>query len=212
MWKTIKKMGPFPFWEGLKQRKGMEKIKNVKIAALLVSMVLVLTACSGGASKGETWDVEKSFSCQEIAKWETMKTPNQGSGSGSVTEENTEDGFVTIKAADDGWGGLESEYIELDLDKDPMVLIKVFENPDGSNWGLKVVPENPIEDHAWGMYLIPDNNLKWNKYAGVDVNSVLDDDFKAIYGSKFKVKLWVFAAGGPESTVSVSEIKVLNTK
>ena len=192
-------------------------MKKTKIAGLVLGMALMLTACgtkdSTETTKGlETWTVTQDYNYDQIAKWGTMKTPNEGSGSGSAVDTNTSEGFVTIKAADDGWGGLESDYIELDLDKDPMILVKIFENPDGSNWGLKVVPENAIEDHQWGFYLVPDNNLKWNKYAGVDVNDVLDEDFKAIYGSKVKVKLWVFAAGGPESTVSVSELKVINTK
>lgn len=189
-------------------------MKKIKMAALLMTMVFVITACNNNSSndgKG-TWKVTDTFSYSDIAKWNTMKTPSEGSGSGSAIETNTKDGFVTIKAADDGWGGLESSYLEIDLDKEPVIIAKIYENPDGSNWGMKIVPENAIEDHAWGLYLVPDNNLKWNKYAGVDLTSVLDDDFRAIYGSKFKVKIWIYAAGGPESTVSVSEIKLFNTK
>lgn len=192
-------------------------MRKVKIAGLVLGMALMLTACGTNGTKKadaglETWTVTENFSYDEIAKWGTMKTPSEGSGSGSAVETNTTDGFVTIKAADDGWGGLESDYIEIDLEKEPMIFAQIFENPDGSNWGLKIVPENAIEDHQWGLYLVPDNNLKWNKYAGVKVTDVLDEDFQAIYGTKVKVKLWVFAAGGPESTVSVSELKVINTK
>lgn len=188
-------------------------MKKTKVIALLAGMVLALSACGkSNNTNGDTWTVQENYSYDQIAKWGTMQTPSEGSGSGSVAETNTTDGFVTIKAAEDGWGGLESGYLELDLTKEPMILVQIFENPDGSNWGLKVVPENAIEDHQWGLYLIPDNNLKWNKYAGVDVCSILDEDFRAIYGDKVKVKLWIFAAGGPESTVSVSELKVINTK
>ncbi len=93
-----------------------------------------------------------------------------------------------------------------------MILAQIFENPDGYNWGMKVVPENPIADHEWGLYIINDNNLKWNKYAGVKLSEALGDDFKDIYGEQCKVKIWIYPAGGPEGTVSVSEILVVNTK
>lgn len=192
-------------------------MKKAKIFGLVLGMAVMLTACgskdSAKTNEGlETWTVAQSFSYDQIAKWESMKTPTEGSGSGSVVETNTSEGFATIKAADDGWGGVESEYIELDLEKEPMLFAQIFENPDGSNWGIKVVPENAIEDHQWGLYIVPDNNLKWNKYAGANLCDVLDEDFQAIYGTKVKVKIWVFAAGGPESTVSVSELKIINTK
>jgi hypothetical protein len=119
---------------------------------------------------------------------------------------------VTIKAAADGWGGVESEYFEIDLSKEPIILAQIFENPDGYNWGMKIVPENPIADHEWGLYVINDNNLKWNKYAGANLAQALGDDFKDIYGEKSKIKIWIYPAGGPEGTVSVSEIVVVNTK
>ncbi|MDD4111734.1 MAG: hypothetical protein PHC56_01730 [Herbinix sp.] len=191
-------------------------MKKAKLVALLLGMTLLFAACDKKAAETnagtDTWTVQETFTYEQIAKWGTMKTPVEGSGSGSVVETNTSDGFVTIKAADDGWGGVESGYIELDLEKEPMIFAQIFENPDGSKWAMKIVPENAIEDHEWGLYLIPDNNLKWNKYAGVDVKSVLDDDFTAIYGTKVKAKIWILAAGGPESIVSVSEIKIINTK
>lgn len=186
-----------------------------KVIALMGAIALTfgMTACGSGAgSKETTWNVAEEFSYTEIAEWKGMQTPTEGSGTGSVAEKNDTDGFVTIKAADDGWGGLESGYIEIDLSKDPILFAQIFENPDGYVWGMKIVPENPIEDHEWGLYVIPDNNLKWNKYAGVDLKSVLGDDFVAIYGEKSKVKIWLYAAGGPEGTVSVSNILLVNTK
>lgn len=189
-------------------------MRRTKALALVLGMALLFTGCGAGSADAgsETWTVQETFGYDEIAEWKPMETPTEGSGSGSVIETNTTDGFVTIQAAEDGWGGVESGYIELDLEKEPMIFAQVFENPDGCKWGLKVVPENATEDQAWGLYLIEDNNLKWNKYAGVKVTSVLDEDFQAVYGTKVKVKLWAFAAGGPEATVSISEIKVVNTK
>lgn len=190
-------------------------MKKVKVVALIMVMVFVLAGCSNkdkSSNSDSSWTVKKTYAYSDIAKWSTMSTPVEGSGSGSVQETNTKDGYVTIQAADDGWGGLESAYFEIDLDKEPVILAKIFESPDGSNWGMKIIPENAIEDHLWGLYLVPDNNLKWNKYAGVDVTSVLDEDIRTIYGSKFNVKIWIYPAGGPEATVSVSEIILLNTK
>lgn len=179
----------------------------------VIALTLGLTACGSGAkSGGNSWQVVNEFSYTDIADWGAMQTPSEGSGSGSVTETNTTDGFVTIKAADDGWGGLESDYIEIDLSKDPILFAQIFESPDGYTWGMKIVPENPIEDHEWGLYVIPDNNLKWNKYAGVDLKSMLGEDYIALYGEQSKVKIWIYAAGGPEGTVSVSDIILVNTK
>lgn len=187
--------------------------KLLALGLTLVMAVSLLTGC--GSKKADSkggWSVVKEFGYKDIASWGTMQTPSEGSGSGSVDGVNDTDGYVTIKAAADGWGGLESGYFEIDLSKEPMILAKIFENPDGYNWGMKVVPENAMEDHAWGFYIMPDNNLKWNKYAGVNLKEALGDDFISVYGEKCKVKLWIYPAGGPEAVVSVSEILLINTK
>lgn len=187
--------------------------KLLALGLVLVMAASLLAGC--GSKKADSkggWSVVKQFSYKDIASWGTMQTPSEGSGSGSVDGVNDTDGYVTIKAASDGWGGLESGYFEIDLSKEPMILAKIFENPDGYNWGMKVVPENAIEDHEWGFYIMPDNNLKWNKYGGANLKEALGDDFISIYGEKCKVKLWIYPAGGPEATVSVSEILLLNTK
>lgn len=185
-------------------------LKLVAVVCVLAS-VISLTAC-GGSGNGGGWTVTNEFSYSDIASWNTMQTPVEGSGSGSAKATDTASGFVTIQAASDGWGGLESDYIEIDLAKEPLILAKVFECPDGSAWGMKIVPENAIEDHRWGLYLIPDNTMKWNCYGGVDLVSALGEDFAAIYGQQCKVKIWIYATGGPEATVSVSDIMVVNTK
>jgi len=187
-----------------------------KLLALGLALVMAASLFAGCSSKKADnkggWSVVQQFSYKDIASWGTMQTPSEGSGSGSVEGVNDTDGYVTIKAAPDGWGGLESGYFEIDLSKEPMILAKIFENPDGYNWGMKVVPENVLEDHAWGFYIMPDNNLKWNKYAGVNLKEALGDDFISVYGEKCKVKLWIYPAGGPEAVVSVSEILLVNTK
>lgn len=192
--------------------------KLLVLVMTVVTAAACLTGCGSGksgndnAAAASTWSVSQEFSYKDIASWGSMQTPSEGSGAGSIAGTNDSDGYVTIQAASDGWGGVESGYFEIDLSKDPIILAKIFENPDGYSWGMKVVPENPIEDHEWGLYIIPDNNLKWNKYAGVDLKEALGDDFTDIYGEQCNIKLWIYPAGGPEGTVSVSEILVVNTK
>lgn len=187
------------------------KKKLLGLGLAMMVAVGCLTGC--GDTKTESgWTQVQEFTYKDIASWGSMQTPSEGSGAGSVVATNDADGYVTIQAAADGWGGVESDYFEIDLSKEPMILAQIFENPDGYNWGMKVLPENPIADHEWGLYIIPDNNMKWNKYAGVDLKDALGDDFIDIYGEKCNIKLWIYPAGGPEGTVSVSEILVMNTK
>ena len=184
--------------------------KLLVLVMTVVTAAACLTGCGNGKSGNDnaaaagTWSVSQEFSYKDIASWGSMQTPSEGSGAGSIAGTNDSDGYVTIQAASDGWGGVESGYFEIDLSKDPIILAKIFENPDGYSWGMKVVPENPIEDHEWGLYIIPDNNLKWNKYAGVDLKEALGDDFTDIYGEQCNIKLWIYPAGGPEGTVSVN--------
>lgn len=191
-------------------------IKRIVAVALMLVTVIGLAAC-GNTNEGTTsvnggWTVVKEYSYKDIASWGAMQTPMEGSGAGHVSATDDASGFVTVHAAEDGWGGLESDYIEIDLAKDPMILVRIFECNDGNAWGMKVLPENAIEDHQWGLYVIPDNTMKWNCYAGVDLKDALGEDFISIYGEQCKVKIWIYAAGGPECEVSVSEIKVVNTK
>lgn len=190
----------------------MKRSFITKIIAVVCVMIAVLCLTACGKSDASGWTVAHEFNYTDIATWSGMKTPVEGSGCGSVAATDDASGFVTIQAAADGWGGVESEYIEIDLTKDPVVLAKVFECPDGSNWGMKVLPENAIEGHEWGLYIVPDNTMKWNCYGGANLKDALGEDFAAIYGDQCKVKIWIYPAGGPEATVSVSEILVLNTK
>ncbi len=189
----------------------MKKRSIITIIAVVCLLAIGLTAC-GKPAETNGWSVVHEFSYKDIASWQSMKTPVEGSGAGTVGATDDASGFTTIKAASDGWGGVESDYFEIDLAKDPMILAKIFECPDGSKWGMKILPENAIEDHQWGLYIVPDNTMKWNCFAGVDLKSALGEDFVSIYGEQCKVKIWIYPAGGPDTTVSVSEIMVVNTK
>jgi hypothetical protein len=145
---------------------------------------------------------------QEVARWTSMVTP--GGGEGSVSSGSN---VAIIKAAPDGWGGVQSEKITLDLSKEPVLLVQVRENADGFKWGAKFVPSTPaVEDHAWGFYLIEDNNFKWNNYAGVDLRAKLGQDFIGLYSEKVEGVIWLYATGSPEATVEITSVKMFNQK
>lgn len=148
-------------------------------------------------------------SAEEIAKWETMATPSEdGGGQGSV---EMGDDAAIISAAVDGWGGVQSEEITLDLSKEPLLFIQIKENPDPFKWGAKFTPTDPvIEDHEWGFYLAEDNNFKHNNYAVIDIADKLGEDIIELYGEEITGHIWIMAAGGPEATVEVSSVKMLN--
>jgi hypothetical protein len=140
-----------------------------------------------------------------IANWGAMVTP--GGGEGSVTKG---DEAAIIKAAEDGWGGVQSEPFTIDLSKNPLLFVQIMESNDGFKWGAKFTPSDPVvEDHEWGFYLIADNNFKWNNYAVVDLRERLGD-FIDLYGESIEGVLWIYAAGGPEAEVEVTSVKIAN--
>jgi len=178
--------------------------KKVFVASMLLVVMLLSAACTQGA-KG-VYIYEKDY--QAISAWKPMETP--GGGEGTVEKG---DSAAIIKAAPDGWGGVQSEKVTLDLSKNPMLLVQVRENLDGFKWGAKFVPSNlQVEDHAWGFYLIEDNNFKWNNYAGVDLREKLGKDFIDLYGEKVEGVFWIYAAGSPEAVVEVTSVKIFNQK
>ncbi|WP_413377276.1 hypothetical protein [Alkalihalobacillus sp. 1P02AB] len=145
-------------------------------------------------------------SAEEIADWTSMVTPGGGEGSASLGDD-----VAIVQAAEDGWGGVQSEPITLDFSKDPMFFIQIKESADEFQWGAKFVPTTPeIEEHAWGVYLIEDNNFKWNNYAAVDIADKVGEDFISLYGEEVEGVIWVYATGGPEAEVEVTEVKMLN--
>lgn len=182
-------------------------MKNQKrLLSLVLSLVLALSlvACDNSTGNVYFWTQNAS----DIAAYESMETP--GGGEGSV---ESGDEVAIIHAADDGWGGVQSPEIELDLSKDPMLLVQIAENPDEYNWGAKFVPSDPaIEDHEWGFYILEDNNFKHNNYAGADLREKLGEEFIDLYGEQVKGRFWIMAAGGPEATVEVRSMAMFNQK
>lgn len=176
---------------------------NKKWMFAVPAALLVMVSCQG---RGALWIYNKSF--QDIAAWNSMVTPGGGEGSASRG-----DNAAIIKAAPDGWGGVQSEKITLDLTKEPVLLVQVRENADGFKWGAKFVPSKPaVEDHAWGFYLIEDNNFKWNNYAGADLKLKLGQDFIDLYGQKAEGVIWLYAAGSPDAAVEITSVKIFNQR
>jgi len=177
----------------------------VVVMALVMGTVF-LAGCQSNTSTGTLFIYSKDYS--DIASWGSMVTP--GGGEGSVTKG---DSVAVIQAAEDGWGGVQSEEVTLDLTKAPILLVQISECADEYKWGIKFVPSDPaVEDHAWGFYLIEDNNFKWNNYGGVDIKNKLGDEFVDLYGESVKGVFWIYATGGPEATVEVTTVKMFNQK
>lgn len=178
--------------------------KKVLFTLGLLGVLILAVGCDG--KKGDVYFWVKDYN--DIATWQPMVTP--GGGEGSVTKG---DQVAIIKAAADGWGGVQSEKVTLDLTKHPMLLVQVRENHDGFKWGAKFVPSNlQMEDHAWGFYLIEDNNFKWNNYAGVDLRAKLGQIFIDMYGEKVEGVFWLYAAGSPDATVEITSVRMFNQK
>lgn len=183
--------------------------KRIGLAFAVILSIILVAGCQEQDEGSGTDDLFfYTQSAEEIADWGPMDTP--GGGEGSV---EMGDDVAVIKAAEDGWGGIQSEPLELDLSKDPLLFVRVKENADEFQWGAKFVPSSPeLEDHEWGLYVIEDNNFKWNNYAVVNLREKLEESFIDLYGEEVEGVLWIHAAGGPEATVEVSEVKIMNQK
>ena len=179
---------------------------------ILFFSILLAIGLFAGCQSGESGKSDDLYfyvkTAEDIAKWKSMETP--GGGEGSV---ELGDGVAIIKAAEDGWGGVQSEPVTIDFSRNPMFLVQVKENADEFRWGAKFVPTTPeIEDHEWGLYLIEDNNFKWNNYAGVDMTEKLGQSFIDMYGEKVEGVFWLYAAGSPDATVEITQVKIFYQK
>lgn len=178
--------------------------KKLSITMGLIVSALVLFVGCQQQEGGELFFYTQS--AEEIANWTSMVTPGGGEGSVSLG-----DNVAVVQAAEDGWGGVQSENVTIDLTKDPLFLVRIKESQDGFKWGAKFVPSTPIiEEHAWGVYLIEDNEFKWNNYAAADMSYKLGEDFISMYGEEVEGVIWIYATGGPEAEVEVTEVKMMN--
>lgn len=184
----------------------MKKITLFLAASLFL---ILLAGCSESIDKKDNQPFYFYYkSGEEIAGWKAMETPSAGSGEGTVEKG---DSIAVVKAASDGWGGVQSEEFTLDLSKNPVILVQVNDIDDNYKWGLKFVPSDPeIEGHAWGFYLIEDNNYKWDNYAGVNIAEKLGKAIIDLYGEKIDGVLWIYASGSLEARVNVTSIRMYN--
>ncbi len=181
-------------------------IKKILLTLVVVMSITLISGCQKSDNSSKPITFTYTQNADQLAQWVPMVTP--GGGEGTVTAGDT---AAIVHAAADGWGGVQSQEITLDLSKNPLLFVQVKENQDGFKWGAKFVPSTPLVDgHEWGVYLIEDNNFKWNNYAVSDIKAKLGQDFIDVYGTQVKGVLWIYATGSPDATVEVTSVKILN--
>jgi hypothetical protein len=181
-------------------------LKKLFLSLVVILSITVLAGCQSNEKEDLFYFVHDAAA---IGQWIPMETPAPGGGEGSVTVSGN---VAIVKAAADGWGGVQSAPFTIDLSKDPMLFVQVAESADGYKWGAKFVPTVPaVDGHEWGVYLIEDNDFKWNNYAVSDIVAKLGQDFIDLYGTEVEGVIWIMAAGA-EATVEVTEIKLMNQK
>lgn len=177
--------------------------KILTVALVLVTM-LTLVAC--GKSQDGLKVVEK-FTAQQIGEWGSTQSPNDDS-KGTATYDAAGD-FTVVRVDGDTWGGIQSPAVTLDLTKQTYVAVQIKEVNDLFKWTLKFVPSDPaLEGHEWGLYLVEDNGMKWNKYVMVDVNEQLGEDLIDLYGGKIEGVFWLWAAGAADANVEVRSLTI----
>lgn len=176
----------------------------------LVSLLLVFTLAACGAPAQESgWELAYSFSYDEIALFDKMVTPGGEADQGSVFSIDHEGGFVTIKAGPNGWGGVQTPALTLDLSREPIFLVRVKESPDAFRWGAQTLLSSLVGE-SWGLYVINDNDMKWNQYAGGNVTDAIGVVYSE-YGTILDLHFWVYPAGSPDAFVEITEIVVFYT-
>ncbi len=185
-------------------------MKKIFSFVLILLSVLILGGCD---KTEESIQIVKEFDYQEIATWIGMQTPDEDDGPMGTVEAFSELKFARITVGSDGWGGVQSPKVEIDLRKGTYYLaIRIFESHDGFKWGSKFCPTEPLgENHEWGFYLIEDNNMKWQKYVVVNLNEALQDVAEA-YGNVFEGVFWVYATGAGDANVDVMSVSLILQK
>jgi hypothetical protein len=177
------------------------------LTTTLAVMTFTLAGCA--TNTAPTYEVAATYSYADIADWDLMVTPGGDVDKGSVVETNTTDGFVTIKAGPNNWGGVQSPSIKLDLEREPLIMVRIFENADGFKWGAQVIRAQDSGEE-WANYLIPDHNSKWSLFVAANVTERLDGVYDE-YGSEIDLVFWIYPVGA-NATVSIQEIVIVYTK
>lgn len=197
-------------------------MKKVFLSVTLILTVAMLSACNAedgespsdnednGDEPTETlegWEVAHAFDYEDIAEWDPMVTPNGEADKGSV-ESVSEDGeFVAIKAGESGFGGLQTPALEVDLTRNPMLMVQVHESEDQFQWGAQTIITDHVGDE-WGLYVINDNDLKWNHYAGARVDEAIGAAY-ANYGDVVDLHFWLYPTGSEDAILEVSSVYIV---
>jgi len=179
------------------------------ILTLVLVGVFTLAACDSGevTEDVDSWEVAYEFSYDEISEWDPMVTPGGEDDQGSVDSVDDDSGFVSIKAGPNGWGGLQTPALEVDMTRNPFLFVQVYESEDGFNWGAQTIIDDQVGDE-WALYVISDNGLKWNHYAGGSIADGVGNIYDE-YGENLDLRFWVYPTGGEEATVEISSIKIV---
>lgn len=177
----------------------------------LASLLLVFTLAACGTPTEESgWELAYSFSYTDIAAFAPMVTPGGEADQGSVMGVDNDGGFVTIKAGPNGWGGVQTPALTLDLSREPIFLVRVNESPDAFKWGAQTILSSLVGE-SWALYVINDNDMKWNQYAGGNIADAIGVTYSE-YGTVLDLHFWIYPAGSPDAFVEITEILVFYTK
>ena len=155
----------------------------------------------------DEWEVAYAFDYDDIAEWNPMITPSGEIDEGKVIDLSDEGEYVTIQAGESGFGGLQTPALEVDMTRNPMLLTRVHESDDAFQWGSKVILSDLVGED-WGLYLINDNNMKWNHYAGARIDEAIGPIYND-YGDILDLHFWFYPTGGEEATVQLTSVYIV---
>ena len=182
-----------------------------KILGFLVLLsVFTLAACGTTEEQNSGWELAYSFTYAEIAEFALMITPGGADDQGSIVAVDHDGGFVRIQAGPNGWGGVQTPALNLDLSREPIFLVRVHESPDAFRWGAQTILSDLVGD-SWALYVINDNDMKWNQYAGGNIADAIGVTYSE-YGDVLDLHFWLYPAGSPDAIVEITEILVFYTK
>lgn len=185
-------------------------MKKLLLLTALFTSMFVLAACDSAATEEGGYELAYSFTYEEIALFDLMITPGGAVDQGVVMGVDHEGGFVTIKAGPNGWGGVQTPALNLDMSREPIFLVRVNESPDAFKWGVQTLLSDLVGE-SWGLYIINDNDMKWNQYAGGNIADSIGVTYSD-YGTILDLHFWIYPAGSPDAFVQITEIVIFYTK
>lgn len=181
-----------------------------KLLALLALVLVFTLAACGEAEPEGGYELAYSFSYDEIAAFDLMVTPGGEVDQGSVASVDDDGGFVRIQAGPNGWGGVQTPALSLDMTREPIFMVRVNESPDAFNWGAQTIHSDLVGE-SWALYVINDNGMKWNQYAAGNIADAIGVTYTD-YGDVLDLHFWIYPAGSTDAFVEITEITVFYTK